>query len=280
MARPLKEGLDYFPLDVVLDEKWEYIEAEFGLVGFSVVVKLLQKIYGGHGYYCDADDDMILLFSRKVNLTPAEVKDIISASVKRGIFDKDMYEAHKILTSKGIQKRYFDGVGRRKDIATKTEFLLAETPVNVDNNYNNSINVDNNSINVDNNSQSKVKESKEKKSKEESAGARTHEGKIADFVKRQHEGIQPRGKFNNVLLTDDEFESLRKHGIPSDYILDYFSERLYKGGYFLPDHAKSIWQWWDRDRVNPQWNKVQTGTFDTDEFFEKALKRSFTKGKG
>ena len=44
MARPLKDGVDYFPLDTVLDTKFELIEAEYGLTGFAVVVKLLQKI--------------------------------------------------------------------------------------------------------------------------------------------------------------------------------------------------------------------------------------------
>ena len=42
-----KSGLEYFPLDVVLDDKFELIEAEFGLTGFAVIVKLFQKIYGG-----------------------------------------------------------------------------------------------------------------------------------------------------------------------------------------------------------------------------------------
>lgn len=49
----MKSGIDYFPLDVALDEKFELIEAEFGLTGFGVVVKLLQKIYGGQGYYVE-----------------------------------------------------------------------------------------------------------------------------------------------------------------------------------------------------------------------------------
>ena len=42
----MKSGIDYFPLDVTLNDKFELIEAEFGLIGFAVVIKLLQKIYG------------------------------------------------------------------------------------------------------------------------------------------------------------------------------------------------------------------------------------------
>lgn len=44
MARPQKVGLDYFELDCHMDEKIELIEAEFGLKGFAVIVKLYQSI--------------------------------------------------------------------------------------------------------------------------------------------------------------------------------------------------------------------------------------------
>ena len=47
MARPVKEGLDYFELDCHMEEKVRLIQAEFGLKGFAIVVKLYQKIYGG-----------------------------------------------------------------------------------------------------------------------------------------------------------------------------------------------------------------------------------------
>ena len=64
MARPLKDGVTYFPLDVVLDEKFELIEAEFGIKGFAVVVKLYQKIYG-QGYYCEWTDVALQIKCKK-----------------------------------------------------------------------------------------------------------------------------------------------------------------------------------------------------------------------
>lgn len=63
-----KSGIDYFPLDVVLDAKFELIEAEFGLTGFGVVVHLLQEIYGKAGYYIEWTEEVALLFARKVGL--------------------------------------------------------------------------------------------------------------------------------------------------------------------------------------------------------------------
>ena len=45
MARPIKTGLDYFPMDVDTDEKFELIEAKHEIVGFGIVIKLFQRIY-------------------------------------------------------------------------------------------------------------------------------------------------------------------------------------------------------------------------------------------
>lgn len=52
MARPLKEGLDYFPIDVDMaaDEKVEFIEAKYGPAGFATIIHLLSAIYR-QGYY-------------------------------------------------------------------------------------------------------------------------------------------------------------------------------------------------------------------------------------
>ena len=45
MARPQKEGLEYFPLDVSMDDNVELIEAEHGVAGFAILIKMYQKIY-------------------------------------------------------------------------------------------------------------------------------------------------------------------------------------------------------------------------------------------
>ena len=39
----MNNGINYFPLNVHLDDKFELIEAEFGLKGFAIVVKLFQR---------------------------------------------------------------------------------------------------------------------------------------------------------------------------------------------------------------------------------------------
>lgn len=161
----MKSGIDYFPLDVALDEKFELIEAEFGLTGFGVVVKLLQKIYGGQGYYVEWTNEVALLFAKRVGLGGSVVSEIVEASVKRGIFDKTLYDKYHILTSKGIQKRYFEAVGRRKSVEVEGSYLLVNA---ADFSKNASIAVKNVDIfpkNEDISQQSKVEESRVEKSR-------------------------------------------------------------------------------------------------------------------
>lgn len=160
MGRPVKKGLDYFPLDVVLDDKLRLIEAEFKLKGFAVIVKLYQKIYGSLGYYCEWTEEVALLFSDEVRLGRNVVSEILEASIRRGIFDKEIFEKYGILTSSGIQKRYLEAVSRRKKIELTKQYLLLSIPEIREIVGENIINVDINSIDVCINTQSKVKKSK------------------------------------------------------------------------------------------------------------------------
>ena len=124
-----KSGIDYFPLDVTLNAKFELIEAEFGLTGFGVVVHLLQEIYGKAGYYIEWTEEVTLLFARKVGLGGSVVSEIIEASIRRGMFDKEKYDKYHVLTSKGIQERYFEvsaAVKLSKSITTSFWSMLPE----------------------------------------------------------------------------------------------------------------------------------------------------------
>lgn len=120
----IKSGIDYFPLDCQLDDKMELIEAEFGLKGFAIIVKLFQKIYGGEGYYCEWTNEVALLFGKNNGLSESAVSEIVNAAIRRGMFSKKHYEEYQILTSHGIQKRYLEAVSRRKSVSVKKEYLL------------------------------------------------------------------------------------------------------------------------------------------------------------
>ena len=162
----MTDGIPYFPFDVNQDEKIELIEAEYGLAGFAVIVKLYQKIYGGFGYYTPWTKDTLLLFSKKIGLEQETVSSIVNALIKRGVFDEKLYKRYKILTSMEIQSRFFEITRRRKKFEVKKEYILIDVNNSGENVNNLSENVDNSVKNVDNFKQSKVKESKGKYSKE------------------------------------------------------------------------------------------------------------------
>lgn len=165
MARPVKEGLDYFTLDCCMNDKIKLIEAEFGIKAFAIIVKLYQKIYSERGYYCEWNEDVALLFIASLGgnsgVSKSLIDVILSASIRRGIFSQELYEKFGILTSKRIQEQYFDAVSRREKVEVEKEYLLVKVGKNMVIVNNNSINVDINLQNVSSNTQSKEEKSRE-----------------------------------------------------------------------------------------------------------------------
>lgn len=164
---PKKKGLDYFSLDVDIeqDQKIELIEAEFGLKGFAILIKLFLRIYGDEGYYMKWNNDTQLLLAKRVGEPGSFVGEVVSGSVRRGLFDKSVFDQFGILTSIAIQERYFNAVKRREKVEIVSEYLLIDV-----NEYINLINVNINSINECDNSQSRVEESISNKKNNARAG--------------------------------------------------------------------------------------------------------------
>ncbi len=186
MARPVKEGLQYFPFDVDFfnDDKIQLLSSEFQSLGENIVIRLFCKIYA-NGYFYKCSDDEIALLARSLadGTKPALVKEIIRAAVNRNIFNKQLYESFEILTSNGIQKRFVDAAGRRKAVEICQEFWLrgfqdlpdnfTVTPIDV-NIYPGYCNI-NPGSSVPNDTktpQSKVKESKRKVNQSKGSGLR------------------------------------------------------------------------------------------------------------
>lgn len=165
MARPYKTGLDYFELDCNLDEKIRLIQAEFGLKGFAVIVLLYKDIYKGQGYYMSWDEERLLLFMSENGVAEGDknlIAEIVRACIRRGIFSDELFRKYQILTSRGIQKRYFNAVARRENVETRKEYLLIKVTQKGINVNKNSINVDRNSINADRSTQRKEEKRREK----------------------------------------------------------------------------------------------------------------------
>ena len=158
MARPTKAGLDYFPLDVHMDDKVNLIEAQYGLVGFAVVIKLWQQIYADKGYYTEWGEQNELLFAGKNGIELESLKNIIAATVRWGIFDADLLSRYGILTSAGIQKRYREAKVKAKNMSIEKAYLLISVPET-------EVISEKTPVISEITPQSKVKESKVKKSK-------------------------------------------------------------------------------------------------------------------
>jgi uncharacterized phage protein (TIGR02220 family) len=162
MARPTKEGLEYFPLDTDIDqdEKIIVVVAKYGMKGFGVIVRLMMEVYR-NGYFYHWTEKEQYVFSMKIVETADFVNEVVQECLKWGFFHQELFDKYGILTSKGFQKRFLLAVNRRKGVIIKPEYDLVNE-VNVDNN---SVNDDINPENVDNNipKEKKVKESKRNK---------------------------------------------------------------------------------------------------------------------
>lgn len=196
MARPLKEGLEYFPLDCDIDQddKMIIIEAQHGLIGFGIAIKLLMKIYNNSYFYEWTEREQIL-FSKRVNVDINTLTNVINDLIKWGFFDKELFINEKILTSSGVQKRYLEATLRRKKVKMLKKYLLLDDETV--NSYKNLVIVDINpssdEVNGDNSTQSKVKESKVKESKGKEKESSNNSTQLLSLPTQYHEQI-----FNKV----------------------------------------------------------------------------------
>lgn len=126
MGRPTKQGVDYFPLDVNFDEKTEPYVAENEAVGHSVLIIVWGLIYQNHGYFAVNDKKFHLMVKRRVNVGIEDVKRYIDSMVEHGIFDKSLFEKFGVLTSRGIQARFFKASNKKKEVRYFEDFLLCK----------------------------------------------------------------------------------------------------------------------------------------------------------
>lgn len=108
MARPQKDGLDYFPFDVdfMKDTKVRRIARTFGCTGTMAIVMLFTDIYRTRGYYMNWDEDTCFDLSETLQCEPELAAKIVDACVLAKIFNVDLFQDKAVLTSAAIQLRY------------------------------------------------------------------------------------------------------------------------------------------------------------------------------
>lgn len=143
MARPYKQGVDYYSLDVdfLKDIKYRKIRRSCGSQTCEILFCLLGYIYGDMGYFLRWDEDSAFLVADDVGAKEGLVEEVVSKAIQVGFFNREKYEKYQILTSNGIQKRYKLITRKRKEVSIKKEYL---------------VNDDNNLVNGGNNSTSTV----------------------------------------------------------------------------------------------------------------------------
>ena len=123
MARPRKQGLDYFSMDITFDEKVEFIEEIHGADGFYLWVKLLQRIYA-NGYFLEWTKILKVLLKKETKIEIDRIYEIVNDCCEVGLFDKRLFNGQNILTSRGIQKRFFEVAKRREQVDIVAEYIL------------------------------------------------------------------------------------------------------------------------------------------------------------
>ncbi|MBD9891119.1 Lin1244/Lin1753 domain-containing protein [Enterococcus faecalis] len=157
MARPYKQGVDYYSLDVdfLKDIKYRKIRKSCGPQTCEILLCLLSYIYGDMGYFLRWDEDSAFLVADDVGAKEGLVEEVVNKAVQVGFFDHDKYQKYKILTSNGIQKRYKLMTSKRKEVVLQEEYLIIDG--------NNSLSTVVNGVN--NTQREKERESKVNKSK-------------------------------------------------------------------------------------------------------------------
>lgn len=186
MARPLKQGIDYFPFDVDLmtDRKLRRPKEKYGCLATIVYIELICLIYKDKGYYIDYDEDSredihfdILDAVRGKHQPTAEIiGDVIEDLVAVGLFNTELWDQN-VITSHRLQCTYYKAVLDRKNVQVDWDkWLLSENEMqelgsscsilkNFLNRPINEVNPPRNEVNPTEKSQSKVNKSKVDKSR-------------------------------------------------------------------------------------------------------------------
>ena len=135
MANRAKTGLEYFPLEVTLfsDIKCRKMIRKYGSDAITLYLYLLCRIYED-GYYIELDEDLMFFAAETLKLDEDLVNEMLNFMLKIGIFDENLAKKEKLLTSKGIQIRYFEiaKISRRKKTVEKFSLInVQESPINV-----------------------------------------------------------------------------------------------------------------------------------------------------
>ena len=224
MARPVKEGLDYFPKDIGFyrDRKIRALIGRFGGDGAVLYDYILCEVYGDKGYYVELDESFTDIAAADLGMSSEKIGLILDYLLNKSmLFDGTLFKAVKVLTSHGIQARYQEASrerGKKRGIIVHGELWLlneAETESFIQVRHQGCFSGNNCDKSRKNQSKSQEESTKERKGKESKGKER-----------KNTPARRARGKYGWVKLTDEEYQLLEKQ-LGADELkrcIDYIDE--------------------------------------------------------
>lgn len=117
-GRPPRKNLDYAGWDVDIfdnDTKIDKLLDAQSWVGFGVYFYLCQRAYGSDGYFYRWSYDDCATTVRKMGggIGSGTVRETVGYCLQIGLFDKGLFDRWGILTSRGIQRKYWIAIKDR-----------------------------------------------------------------------------------------------------------------------------------------------------------------------
>lgn len=252
-------------------------------------IQLLCAVFR-EGYAIKCDDDLVCALSLDVGTTEERIRELIAFFAERGLVDADVLEKYNVITSHGIQRRFQEIVRtrartRKVSVVENLWILCGEETedfiiVSGDESFfgnngvftcKNSINTCENSVFTCKNPQIKEKKIKENKIKENES----IEPPAADSTHTDSGERKSYGSYENVWLNAAEFEKLHMMYSDADAKIERLSEYMMTSGRRYASHYATIVSWAKEDDAKAaSSNEFANSSFDVDEFFEAALRRT------
>jgi DnaD/phage-associated family protein len=117
-GRPPKKRIDFAGWSVDMfdsDSKIDKLLDSQGWVGFGVWFFLCQRAYGTEGYYYRWGYDDSFTTAKKMGggVSSGAVTEAVKRCLQIGLFDEGLFDRWNVLTSRGIQKRYYVVIAER-----------------------------------------------------------------------------------------------------------------------------------------------------------------------
>lgn len=128
MARPSKQGLDWFPQTVDLYERpvMQILQSLHGDLADIAIPRLECRLHKVNGYYLEFAESDCLRFAAQIKKPHEQVRALVEDAIKWGLWDRELFERHQILTSVDAQKVFLNAARKRTGLKILPEHWLLE----------------------------------------------------------------------------------------------------------------------------------------------------------